>query len=110
MCLYVSASILASSPYHLADMLDGVSGDGGDNENGGGMESGEEEEMSGGPQHLHVDVHDDDDDSAFKLNTNPALTKALLSTPASSQGLPELTNPSSELTSLGKGQQLALAS
>ncbi|CAL8254185.1 unnamed protein product [Lota lota] len=71
------------------------------------MSSGEEEEMRGGPQQLHADAPDEDDDdyvaaSAFKLNTNPALTKAPLSTPASSQGLPGPTNPSSELTSLGK--------
>lgn len=97
-------------------MLDGVTGDVGDDENGGGVESGEEEEMSGGPQQLHADAQDDDDydddvaASVFKLKTNPALTKAPLLTPASSQHHPELTNPSSELTSLGKGQQLALAS
>ena len=110
-------------------MLDGVTGDvgggggGGGGGNGGG-ESGEEEEMRAGPQQLHADAPDaeeeeeeeeeEDDDyvaaSAFKLNANPALTKAPLSPPASSQGLPGPTNPSSELTSLGKGQLLALAS
>ena len=101
-------------------MLDGVTGggDGGGGGGGGGGngggESGEEEEMRA---ELHAgapDEEEDDDDyvaaSTFKLNTNPALTKAPLSPPASSQGLPGPTNPSSELTSLGKGQLLALAS
>ncbi|XP_056465538.1 EH domain-binding protein 1 isoform X2 [Gadus chalcogrammus] len=91
------------------DMLDGVTGGGDGGGGNGGGESGEEAEMRA---ELHAgapDEEEDDDDyvaaSTFKLNTNPALTKAPLSPPASSQGLPGPTNPSSELTSLGKGNR-----
>lgn len=102
-------------PLPPTDVLDGVRGhheddavDGGRGENEG-EERAEEEQLQfgGGGDDDSGDDDDNDDDtgaatSASALVTNPLPLEALLPTTSSTQGPLELTNPSSELTSLGK--------
>lgn len=86
---------------------DAVDGGRGENE---GEERAEEEQLQfgGGCGGGEDDYGDDNDDdtvaatSASALVTNPLPLEALLPTTSSTQGPLELTNPSSELTSLGK--------
>ena len=99
------------------DVLDGVRGhhedDAVDGERGEDDEEGraEEEQLHFGAASASADAAaaaDDDDDtiaaatSASALVTNPLPLEALLPTTSSTQGPLELTNPGSDLTSLGK--------
>ncbi|KAM3862894.1 EH domain-binding protein 1 [Diretmus argenteus] len=83
------------------DVLDGVTGDDDDVND----ESGEDEEEGRAEEEQLRD--DDDDDaiaaapSASALDTNPPRLEAPLPTTSSAQGPPQLTNPGSELSTLG---------
>ena len=92
--------------HHEDDAVDGERGE--DDEEG----RAEEEQLHFGAASASADAaaaaDDDDDDtiaaatSASALVTNPLPLEALLPTTSSTQGPLELTNPGSDLTSLGK--------